>query len=330
MKKFCLIANTTKRREQVLCQALVRIIEENGGQCLLKRAKNKVEGEYHYTNPEEVDKDVECVIVLGGDGTVLQAARDLRHLDIPFLGVNLGHLGFLAVTDETSAPFAVERLMDDRYEVEERMMLSGTVMRGDEMIGRDVALNDIVITREGNLRIITLINYVNGQYLNSYNADGIIISTPTGSTGYSMSVGGPIVSPSAKLLMMTPVAAHTLNARSLIFGGDAVLTVQVGENRHGGIENAVAYFDGDVTIPMKTGDRIVVRASQSKTRLIKLDPRSFVQLLRLKMKNVEDNSYPPYVLPPIPGAVVQVPNRGSEEDARHNRLIRNDAELPEV
>ena len=118
-----------------------------------------------------------------------------KRSQIPLLGVNLGHLGFLAEVDRQSVYQALDKLIADIYEVEERMMLSGTVYRNGEAIGEDIALNDIVISREGSLRVVRFKNFVNDEYLNSYNADGIIISTPTGSTGYSLSVGGPIVSP---------------------------------------------------------------------------------------------------------------------------------------
>ncbi len=127
----------------------------------------------------------------GGDGTLLQAARDVVHLDIPLLGINLGTLGFLAEVDKNSVYPALDRLLSDDYELEDRMMLEGKIYRGEELIGKDIALNDIVIGREGHLRVIRFKNYVNDAYMNSYNADGIIISTPTGSTGYSLSAGGP-------------------------------------------------------------------------------------------------------------------------------------------
>lgn len=119
--------------------------------------------------------------------------------------------------NQTSLYSALDQLMADDYEVEERMMLEGRVYRGRKLIGQDIALNDIVIGRDGHLRVVRFKNYVNDVYLNSYNADGIIISTPTGSTGYSLSAGGPIVSPNAAMTIMTPIAPHTLNTRSIIF-----------------------------------------------------------------------------------------------------------------
>ena len=159
--------------------------------------------------------------------TIQDAWEEAEELETCLLytsGINLGTLGFLAEIDKTSIYTALDKLFADDYEIEERMMLTGTVWRGDKITGQDVALNDIVISRVGPpLRVIGFNNYVNDGYLNSYNADGIIIATPTGSTGYSLSCGGPIISPNAAMTVMTPIAPHTLNTRSIIFPEDDVI-----------------------------------------------------------------------------------------------------------
>ena len=245
-----------------------------------------MEGEYHYTDPALIPEDTQCILVLGGDGTLLQAARDVVHREIPMLGINLGTLGFLAEIDKTSIYTALDKLFADDYEIEERMMLTGTVWRGDKIIGQDVALNDIVISRVGPpLRVVGFNNYVNDGYLNSYNADGIIIATPTGSTGYSLSCGGPIIAPNAAMTVMTPIAPHTLNTRSLIFPEDDVITVELGEGRRQIQENGLASFDGDVEVPMSTGDRIVIKKASVSVKILKLNHLSFVEVLRQKMSN---------------------------------------------
>ena len=136
------------------------------------------------------------------------------------------------------------------------------------------------------MRVVRFKNYVNQEYLNSYNADGIIISTPTGSTGYSLSCGGPIVSPSAAMTLMTPIAPHTLNTRSIIFPAEDVITVEIGEGRRQNQERGLASFDGDTVIPMVTGDRIMIRKSAVSTKILKLNHLSFVEVLRQKMRNI--------------------------------------------
>ena len=285
MDRFYIITNSDKDPEFAFTGRIVEYLEKFHKSCTVQRASRKQEGNFHYTDPSKIPEDTECIIVLGGDGTLLQAARDMVHKDIPLLGINLGHLGFLAEVDQQSLYSALDKLMAGDYEIEERMMLEGSVYRGQKLIGRDIALNDIVIGRDGHLRVVRFKNYVNDVYLNSYNADGIIISTPTGSTGYSLSAGGPIVSPSAEMTIMTPVAPHTLNTRSVIFPAEDVITVEIGKGRHNDCEKGLASFDGDTTIPIVTGDCIIIRRADAKTRILKLNHLSFVEVLRRKMRD---------------------------------------------
>lgn len=286
MDKFYIITNRDKDQNLRFTEEIVQYLKEHGKKCQVQQAERRVEREYHYTDPALIPEDTQCILVLGGDGTLLQAARDVVHREIPMLGINLGTLGFLAEIDKTSIYTALDKLFEDDYEIEERMMLTGTVWRGDKITGQDVALNDIVISRVGPpLRVIGFNNYVNDGYLNSYNADGIIIATPTGSTGYSLSCGGPIISPNAAMTVMTPIAPHTLNTRSIIFPEDDVITVELGEGRRQIQENGLASFDGDVEVPMSTGDRIVIKKASVSVKILKLNHLSFVEVLRQKMSN---------------------------------------------
>lgn len=285
MDKFYIITNCAKDQNLQCTNQIVSYLKEHGRECPVQQAERKKEGAYHYTDPDLIPEGTECLLVLGGDGTLLQASRDVVYREIPMLGINLGTLGFLAEVDKHSVYSALDQLMEDDYEIEDRMMLTGTVYRGDKVIGRDVALNDIVICREGALRVVRFKNYVNDVYLNSYNADGIIISTPTGSTGYSLSCGGPIVSPNGAMTLMTPIAPHTLNTRSIIFPAEDVITVELGEGRHEDMENGLASFDGDTVIPMVTGDRIVIQKASVSSRILKLNHVSFVEVLRQKMRD---------------------------------------------
>ena len=286
MDKFYIITNRDKDQDLRFTEEIVQYLKDHGKKCQVQQAERRVEGEYHYTDPALIPEDTQCILVLGGDGTLLQAARDVGHREIPMLGINLGTLGFLAEIDKTSIYTALDKLFADDYEIEERMMLTGTVWRGDKITGQDVALNDIVISRVGPpLRVIGFNNYVNDGYLNSYNADGIIIATPTGSTGYSLSCGGPIIAPNAAMTVMTPIAPHTLNTRSLIFPEDDVITVELGEGRRQIQENGLASFDGDVEVPMSTGDRIVIKKASVSVKILKLNHLSFVEVLRQKMSN---------------------------------------------
>lgn len=284
MDKFYIITNSDKDKDFQITNEIVSYLKKNGKKCQVQQAERKLEGAYHYTNPELIPEGTQCILVLGGDGTLLQAARDVVYRKIPMLGINLGTLGFLAEVDRQSIHAALDKLIADDYEIEERMMLTGTVWHGDKIIGQDIALNDIVIGREGPLRVVRFKNYVNDVYLNSYNADGIIIATPTGSTGYSLSCGGPIVSPNAAMTLMTPIAPHTLNTRSIIFPEKDVITVELGEGRRQVQEQGLASFDGDTEIPIVTGDRIVIQKASASVKILKLNHLSFVEVLRQKME----------------------------------------------
>ena len=154
MNKFYIITNSEKDKELAVTEQIAEYLRKNGCVCHLQQEQKKAGDSYHYTNPELIPEDTECIIVLGGDGTMLQGARDVVHKNIPLFGINLGTLGFLAEVDRQSVYPALHKLMEDDYEVEERMMLKGTVYRGEEILGEDIALNDIVIGREGILKFL--------------------------------------------------------------------------------------------------------------------------------------------------------------------------------
>ena len=285
MDKFYIITNRDKDQNLRFTEEIVQYLKDHGKKCQVQQAERKTEGTYHYTDPELIPEGTQCILVLGGDGTLLQAARDVVDLEIPLFGINMGTLGYLAEIDQYSIYPALDRLMSDRFTIEKRMMLFGTLIHEGQAENSDIALNDIVISREGSLRVVRFNNYVNDTYLNTYKADGIIISTPTGPTGYSLSAGGPIISPAASMILMTPLAPHTLNTRSIVFAPEDVIEVELGEGKEGGIEKGMAYFDGAAAMPMVTGDRIRIEKSTKATRIIKINNISFLETLRKKMRN---------------------------------------------
>lgn len=286
MEKFTIITNSVKDKNRSVTNKIADYLLSHKKECMVLEAEERRENQpYYYTDVSQIPDDMECVIVLGGDGTLLQAARDVVDREIPLFGINLGTLGYLAEIEQHNIYPALDRLMSDRFIIERRMMLSGVILRNGQEIARDVALNDIVISREGPLRVVRFHNYVNDTFLNTYKADGIIISTPTGSTGYSLSAGGPIISPNASMLLMTPLAPHALNTRSIVFSPEDVITVEVGEGRDGSVEQGMAYFDGAASVPMVTGDKIRISKSKKDTRIIKINNISFLETLRNKMSN---------------------------------------------
>jgi NAD+ kinase len=286
MDKYYIITNTTKDPDFEVTRLVSNYLKNKGKECMTQETLVLEENEeYRYTNAEYIPKDIECVLVLGGDGTLIQAARDLVDRELPLLGINLGTLGYLAEIDMTNIIPAMDSLTNDEFSIEKRMMLEGTVYHGNKVIAKDIALNDIVIGRNGHLRIININIYVDGKLLNSYSADGMIVSTPTGSTGYSLSAGGPIVSPSASIILLTPIAPHTLNTRSIVLSHEGEIVVELGKGRKTEKEEAEVTFDGDNFIDLETGDRIVIKKSKKDTNVLKISNISFLEVLREKMKN---------------------------------------------
>lgn len=236
------------------------------------------------TDGSQLPDECGCALVLGGDGTLLRAAKSVIDRQLPLLGVNLGHLGYLAELEVGRIEPALEKLLQADYSIERRMMLHGRVYRKDRRIYDDIALNDIVLTRTAPLRAFQLLNFVNGAHLNTCSADGEIVSTATGSTGYNLSVGGPIVSPEAELILLTPLAPHSLISRSIIFSGRDHIRVEIGEGSTGALDQvAFAAYDGTGEIPIGTGDAVEIRRSRKYTNIIKINNISFLEVLRRKM-----------------------------------------------
>ena len=226
-----------------------------------------------------------CMIVLGGDGTMLKAAKETAFSRIPLLGVNLGTMGYLAEVEVASLEEALERLLRGDYTVEERMMLSGSIRRGDgsrETAQLD-ALNDVTVTRCGPMQVVPLRIWVNGQLLAGYGADGIVIATPTGSTGYNLSAGGPIVEPEAGLILLTPICPHTLNTRSVVLCDRDEVEVEIGRKPSGDIQEVEVSFDGTFLTRLRSGDRVRVRKSERTTSIIRLSEPAFLERLHRKM-----------------------------------------------
>ncbi len=226
----------------------------------------------------------DCIIVLGGDGTLLGAAREVIGLDVPILGINLGHLGFLAEVERQEIAQCVERLLHGDYAVEARMMLTATVARPDGRTDTIEALNDLVITRAAFTRLIDLALYVDGSLVDNYSADGLICATPTGSTAYSLSAGGPIVDPAVDVLVVTPICPHKLDTRTIIAPAHKVITLQLGERCRD--YKAMVTADGQAGADLYYGDTLTIRRSAHVTRLVRLTGMDFYGVLRKKLQGV--------------------------------------------
>lgn len=286
MNTFYIITNHQKDENLEMTRQIQKYLEKHGKTCYIQCEGKACEAQadYKFTNAAEISQDVECVLVLGGDGTLIQGARDIVHRNIPILGFNLGTLGFLTEIEQENMYTALDKLMNDEFVLESRMMLKGTMYHNNKAVFSDIALNDIVLNRSGALRIVNYDIYVNGDFLYSCPADGIIISTPTGSTGYNLSAGGPIVSPSSSMILLTPICPHSLNSSSIVLSADDKIVVKLGPGRRNIQEEAEATFDGAQSVKLITGDYVEITQAKETTKLIKISKKSFVEIMRKKMQ----------------------------------------------
>ncbi|MBR5268689.1 MAG: NAD(+)/NADH kinase, partial [Lachnospiraceae bacterium] len=250
MKHFYVIVNEDKLDAVDMKLDIVEYLESRGATC--KASRGEFSKGCPFTCVEDVPPETECVITLGGDGTLIRAARDLAGSGLPIIGINMGTLGYLTQMGRDGDPKELlDALLEDRYEIHERMMLRGRVFHNDECIAEDIALNDIVLTREGELRVLKFELYVDGQFLTEYSADGMIVSTPTGSTAYNLSAGGPIAQPDGEMIILTPVCPHTLTSRTIVLGPNCKVRIRIPMKSRG---YRMVSFDGDTQVSLDRGD----------------------------------------------------------------------------
>lgn len=283
MKYFFTVTNIKKDKEKKFTGALKKYIEQKGGHCTCYYSSGSKDSAERI-DLEEIPKKTECILVLGGDGTLIRAARDLHGLNLPMIGVNLGTLGYLCELEGNSVKNGVDAMMQGHYTTEKRMMLEGhCVIDGVEQKSR-TAFNDVTIHRGASMSVSSLILRVNGEYLHTYTGDGIVVATPTGSTAYNMSAGGPIVDPKAKLLLVTPINSHSLNSKSIVLSAEDEIEIEVSSRNDETHEIADVSFDGDNPIQVHIGDKILIKKAEHSTKILKLSKRSFLEILGKKMQ----------------------------------------------
>lgn len=285
MKRFYVVTNATKDPELQMTRMVQNyLIGELGCECEVE-GLTEDGGDYGSAyRRAHITEDIDCVIVLGGDGTVLQAAWDALAHKVPILGINLGTMGYLAEASRNDWKAALCKAAQDECGIEERMMLEGVLIRKNGAPGKTkYALNDIVFTRTGPMRTLNYDIYVNEQYLATWHADGVILATPTGSTAYNLSAGGPIVEPGARMILLTPICPHTLNTRSIVLAPNDIVDIVIGKAAGDGTPAAEANYDGRASVALCNGDRVRVHMSDQVTRLVKVRERSFLETLRHKL-----------------------------------------------
>lgn len=280
MKHFYLIVNPSKTGAAETAGKITAYLRAKGATCEGSAQQKRREGAgYGYTDQGLIPRETECVITLGGDGTLIQAARDLVDLQIPMIGVNMGNLGYLTqIAHGEALPPMLDALLEGNFRLERRMMLEGCVQGA-----AGIALNDIVLTRKDVMQVLKFQVYVNGELLTEYTADGMIVATPTGSTAYNLSAGGPIVTPGAKLLMLTPICPHSINSRSIILSHRDTVGIWVLENAG---QKQMAVFDGDQVMDLGAGEVLKIQESDRYTTLVQLKDVPFLENIREKLTRV--------------------------------------------
>jgi NAD+ kinase len=287
LKSFGLVVNLDKKGVRKLVREVAYVLISKGCTALIEEDMAATLGMPELGVPRNLFyEQAECMIVFGGDGTLLGTARNVIRTGIPFIGINLGHMGFLTEIDIPEALLSLEKLLDGKYDIEERMMLQAHVYREGKLLQRLTGLNDAVITKGAFSRLIVLDVYVNGDYVNTYHTDGMIIASPTGSTAYSLSAGGPLVVPNVDLMLLTPICPHALWARPMVIAPKSIIKMVIRSNQG----EVMLTMDGQQGISLCQYDQVIVSRSPEKARLIRLGGRSFFEVLRNKFNQEGDRN----------------------------------------
>ena len=281
-KKIGFVTNIEKDPTLQETKKMVDFVLKKGCEVYVSETFSDVHPDVIATSSSEMYKSVDFVVVIGGDGTILRVARSAAIFDTPILGINFGTLGYLADVEKVNAIDAIEKVLNGDFTIENRMMLEPYVERGCVSHEINLALNEVCITNSVCSRMIKLSVEVNGEYFDTFRADGIIVSTPTGSTEYNLSAVGPILSPHTELMTITHICPHTLYARPFVIDGNDVVRIRVQSNYN----NVQMSCDGQSTVQMKNDDVIVVKKSRYVTRIIKTTNMNFYDILRRKMVEV--------------------------------------------
>jgi NAD+ kinase len=282
MKSIGLIPNWRKKNAKLVVGEIFRFLEQR-------------HADLHLAGPELVDfysevslaeqlvswnGRLELIIVIGGDGTILRVARDLACWNIPILGINLGQKGFLAEIEVDQMERFLEYVTTGLYGYQERMMLEARLYRDSKELVSYLGLNDIVISRGPFSRIIKVESYINDEFMESYYGDGVIVATPTGSTGYSLSAGGPIVNPTMQLFVVTPICPHSLYNRSVVINGEDLVKLHIDSRQ----VDVMLTVDGQVRYTLEDDDQVLISRAKQSVKLISFKDYSFYRMLHQKLK----------------------------------------------
>ena len=280
MEVIGVIAKPSRENTRNVLETLLPWLRQRTRTILLDKDTAATVQETSTLSRAEVAQEAQLMLVLGGDGTFLSVARMIGDRGTPILGVNLGSLGFLTeITLEDLYP-TLEKVLAGDYRVEERLMLSAAIVSAGVEAPRQLALNDVVINKGALARIIHLETHINRQYVTTFRADGLIVATPTGSTAYSLSAGGPIVYPTMDALILSPICPHTVTNRPLVVPGDSVLEITLKTPS----ENVMVTLDGQVGLPIQHEDTLRVQRARTRIRVVQPYRKNYFEILRMKLK----------------------------------------------
>ncbi|MDH5546845.1 MAG: NAD(+) kinase [Gammaproteobacteria bacterium] len=229
---------------------------------------------------EDMGQLCDLIIVVGGDGTLLNAARSLTRFNVPLVGINLGHLGFLTDIPWDHYQDKLDEIFDGQYTVEDRMLLQANIIRDGTSISESIAFNDVIVHKWEEARMLEFSTTINGKFVNVQRSDGIIVSTPTGSTAYALSGGGPVLNPALKAILLVPICPHTLTQRPLVVDSESVIEITISEEGHA---RAQVTCDGQINLGVTAGDKIRVSQFNGKVTLLHPQDYNYYQILRTKL-----------------------------------------------
>jgi len=280
MKRIGIIVKSESPDAQALLKELAPWLRAHGKEPMLDPPTAALAGETASYPKKDIATLADMLVVLGGDGTMLAAARLVEDRPIPILGVNAGGLGFLTAVTREAAFTALEHVFSKSFSEEERLMLRSRIVRMGKQVAAASVLNDVALSKGALSHMVQLEISIDGQFVTGLRGDGLIISTPTGSTAYSMAAGGPILNPAVHALILTPICPHTLTNRPIVIPQEAHVEVMLVSKDEG----AMVTFDGQAGIALQPRDLVEVRASENKTRLIRFADRTYYDMLRKKLK----------------------------------------------
>ena len=281
IKKIGIISKPKKKEVREIVQPLLQWLRERDVEVFMDRETGSIlETTEHCLSRNEMPAQVDLLVVLGGDGTLLATARALNRKPVPILAVNLGGLGFLTVITREEIYATLEAVLSGNFRTERRVQIEGELIRADEAIASFLALNDVVLNKGAIARILDFDLHIDGEFVSTYKSDGLIVSTPTGSTAYSLAAGGPIIIPSVAAFIITPICAHTLTNRPLVLPDTVKIEVVVKSQR----EAAYLTVDGQVGIAAYSEDLVRLRKACSYVELVQPPTLSYFQVLQQKLK----------------------------------------------